>query len=103
SLIGRQFAGQMLKPFQSETDVDPVEAHVYPVDQKLDDARLLRWEQLFPQRIEPLQRIAHLGFGQLWLLRSSGTPCADNDLRLAKQSTQLVDHRRLDLPCRHPS
>ena len=42
----------------------PSGADVDPLDQQLDDPRLLGREQLIPKRIEPLQRLAHIGFAE---------------------------------------
>ena len=47
----------------AQPQVSAVRADVDALDEQLDDARLLGGEQLVPQRIEPLQRLAHLGLG----------------------------------------
>ena len=90
--------GEALRP---EVDVEPVGADVDPLDQQLDDARLLGGEQLVPERIEPLQRLADVVFGQAFDLRPSGPPRGDDDLRRPQHAAQLVDDGGLDLGGRH--
>ena len=46
----------------------PSVRHIDPLDQQLDDARLLGREQLVPQRIEADQRLADLRLGDAAVL-----------------------------------
>jgi hypothetical protein len=71
--------------------------HVEPLDEQLYDARLLGREQLVPQRVEALQRLAHLGLGQVRCLGPCRGPGAHHHLGLAQQRPDLAHHRRLDL------
>ena len=59
-----QLSGQVGQSFGPQPDVDAVRADIDALDQQLDDARLLGREQFVPERIEPLQRLADLGFGR---------------------------------------
>ena len=59
------FAREAAEAIDAQPDVQPIRADVHPLDQQLHDARLLGGEQLVPERIEPLQRLAHLGLGDV--------------------------------------
>ena len=71
-----------------------------PLDQQLDDARLLGREELVPQRIELQQRV-RTSSSVIW--RPARVPHArcHDDLRLAEQGAELLDHGALDLAGRH--
>ena len=64
-LIGAEIGDQLGQPLGPQPDVGAVRADIDPLDQQLDDPRLLGREQLVPERVEPLQRLAHLGLGEI--------------------------------------
>ena len=53
----RHFPYQSGQPVRPQPDFDAVSPHVDPLDQQLDDPRLLGREQLVPQRLELVQRL----------------------------------------------
>jgi len=57
-----------------QADLQTVKPDNHPLDQQLEDARLLAWEELVPQRIEPLQRLDHLALFDLVVLKVGGAP-----------------------------
>jgi hypothetical protein len=51
------FPHQPRERVRPEADLDALRPHVDPLDQQLDDPRLLGGEQLLPQRFELQQRL----------------------------------------------
>ena len=81
-------------------DFEAIDAEVDARDQQLDDARLLGREQLVPDRIQRIERLADVSLGQAVDLGSCCAPRGDDDLGRPKHAAQLVDDGCLDLGCR---
>src|SRR3712207_4709216 len=58
---GGEVADKAGEPRNSEPDLGPGRTDLDPLHQSAHDARLLRREQLVPQRVQPMQRLARLG------------------------------------------
>jgi hypothetical protein len=58
----RVISDQIRQSLGPQPNVGAVEANVDPLHEQLHDARLIGREQLVPQRIEPVQGVANLGF-----------------------------------------
>ena len=93
----------MREPIHPQPQIEALRADVDALDQKLDDAGLLRREHLAPERVEVQQGLPNLLLAQAIHLRLRHPPGADHDLRRAQQSAYLVDDRGLDLRRRQPS
>ncbi|MGX9576794.1 cupin domain-containing protein [Mesorhizobium sp. f-mel] len=65
---------------------NPVGADIHPLDQKLDDARLLAWEKFAPEGAEFNEGRSRLALGDYRVALASSLPCSDNDLGLADQT-----------------
>jgi hypothetical protein len=94
---------QLGEPVDSEPDIDAVGDDVDPLNEKLDDPRLLGREQFIPERVEAVERLPDLSLSDLGIVLARRLPGADNDLGGLDESADLVDDRPLDLARGEPS
>jgi hypothetical protein len=65
--------------------------------EELNDACLLGGEELVPERIEPLQRLAYLGFRNVAPSLPCRPPGPHDDFGCSQQSAQLINDGPFDL------
>jgi hypothetical protein len=75
--IDAELAHQPGEPVGAQPDVEPVLGDLDPLDQQLDDARLLGREDLVPERVELKERVLDLRLGDGVVLAARGPPGAD--------------------------
>ena len=90
-------------PSIAQPDIDAVDPDIDPLDEKLDDPRLLRRKQFVPERSNSTQRGPHIGFGQALDRFARAAPCLDDDFGRPKQDADLIDDDLLDLGGRNAS
>ena len=83
----------------AQIDGDAVLADGHSLDQKMDDARLLRRVQRRPKLIEPAECCDDCLFIDGWALVSEGLDRSGRDLRRAYHAPDFADDSVLDHPC----
>jgi hypothetical protein len=65
----------------AQLELEAIGLQVDPMDQRLDDSGSLGWEQLFPERVEPVEGFSDRILGELGPLNLSRPPRGHDDLR----------------------
>ena len=95
-------AGPNHRALGPDPHLERILLHVDPLDEELDDPRLLGGEQLVPDRGEVGEQDRDLALGDLVLaLPLRRRPGPRDQLRCSQQLLHVVEHRALDIGGRH--
>jgi hypothetical protein len=84
------------QPVDAQAEVDAGGAEINPLDQQLNNAGLLRWEKLRPERFEFNQGAADVILSDARVGFPGGPPGLDDDLGCLQQRPDLLNDNPLD-------